>query len=53
MEVMSDIELHNLCKEYSSISRFQLDTKLLLDTGKFSFLTKLLPKIKSKVMTSV
>lgn len=50
MEVMSDFDLHNLCKEYSSISRFQLDKKLLLDSGKFNLLTNLLPKLKAKVM---
>ncbi|KAB5567498.1 hypothetical protein PHYPO_G00233460 [Pangasianodon hypophthalmus] len=48
MEVMSDFELHKLCKEYSSISRFQLDKELLLDSGKFSLLTKLLAKLKEK-----
>ncbi|KAF4072232.1 hypothetical protein AMELA_G00260750 [Ameiurus melas] len=48
MEVMSDFELHNLCKEYSSISRFKLEKKLLLDSGKFSLLTKLLAKLKEK-----
>ncbi|XP_066500643.1 SWI/SNF-related matrix-associated actin-dependent regulator of chromatin subfamily A containing DEAD/H box 1A isoform X2 [Hoplias malabaricus] len=48
MEVMSDFELHNLCKEYSSISRFQLENKLLLDSGKFSLLNELLAKLKEK-----
>ncbi|XP_072537967.1 SWI/SNF-related matrix-associated actin-dependent regulator of chromatin subfamily A containing DEAD/H box 1A isoform X2 [Salminus brasiliensis] len=48
MEVMSDFELHNLCKEYSSISSYQLDKQLLLDSGKFSLLTKLLAKLKEK-----
>ncbi|XP_062854392.1 SWI/SNF-related matrix-associated actin-dependent regulator of chromatin subfamily A containing DEAD/H box 1A [Trichomycterus rosablanca] len=48
MEVMSDFELHNLCKEYSSISSFQLDKQLLMDSGKFSLLTKLLAKLKKK-----
>ncbi|XP_076859714.1 SWI/SNF-related matrix-associated actin-dependent regulator of chromatin subfamily A containing DEAD/H box 1A [Brachyhypopomus gauderio] len=48
MEVMSDFELHNLCKEYSSISSFQLEKTLLLDSGKFALLTKLLAKLKDK-----
>ncbi|KAG7332383.1 hypothetical protein KOW79_004217 [Hemibagrus wyckioides] len=48
MEVMSDFELHNLCKEYSSISKFQLEKELLLDSGKFSLLTKLLAKLKEQ-----
>lgn len=53
MEVMSDFELHNLCKEYSSISKFQLEKELLLDSGKFSLLTKLLAKLKEKVMQDI
>ncbi|XP_051950016.1 SWI/SNF-related matrix-associated actin-dependent regulator of chromatin subfamily A containing DEAD/H box 1A [Xyrauchen texanus] len=48
MEVMSDFELHNLCKQYSSISNFQLEKKLILDSGKFALLTKLLSKLKAK-----
>lgn len=46
---MSDFELHNLCKEFSSISKFQLDQELLLDSGKFALLTKTLAKLKEKV----
>ncbi|KAK3565777.1 hypothetical protein QTP86_015040 [Hemibagrus guttatus] len=48
MGVMSDFELHNLCKEYSSISKFQLEKELLLDSGKFSLLTKLLAKLEEQ-----
>ncbi|XP_051525370.1 SWI/SNF-related matrix-associated actin-dependent regulator of chromatin subfamily A containing DEAD/H box 1A-like [Myxocyprinus asiaticus] len=48
MEVMSDFELHNLCKQYSSISSFQLEKELILDSGKFALLTKLLTKLKEK-----
>ncbi|KAK2898680.1 hypothetical protein Q8A67_010098 [Cirrhinus molitorella] len=48
MEVMSDFELHNLCKQYSSISCFQLEKELLLDSGKFALLTKLLTRFKEK-----
>ncbi|XP_046728087.1 SWI/SNF-related matrix-associated actin-dependent regulator of chromatin subfamily A containing DEAD/H box 1A isoform X2 [Silurus meridionalis] len=48
MAVMSDFELHNLCKEYTSISRFQLEKELLLDSGKFFLLTKLLAELKEK-----
>ncbi|XP_067269714.1 SWI/SNF-related matrix-associated actin-dependent regulator of chromatin subfamily A containing DEAD/H box 1A isoform X2 [Pseudorasbora parva] len=48
MEVMSDFELHNLCKQYSSISSFQLDKELLLDSGKFALLTKTLAELKEK-----
>ncbi|TRY86529.1 hypothetical protein DNTS_010147 [Danionella cerebrum] len=48
MEVMSDFELHNLCKEYSSISSFQLQKEIILDSGKFAFLTKTLATLKEK-----
>ncbi|XP_017570277.1 SWI/SNF-related matrix-associated actin-dependent regulator of chromatin subfamily A containing DEAD/H box 1A isoform X2 [Pygocentrus nattereri] len=48
MEVMSDFELHNLCKEYASISKFQLEKKFILDSGKFALLTNLLEKLKEK-----
>uniref|UniRef100_A0A8C2KHW7 DNA helicase n=1 Tax=Cyprinus carpio TaxID=7962 RepID=A0A8C2KHW7_CYPCA len=48
MEVMSDFELHNLCKQYSSISSFQLEKGLLFDSGKFALLTKVLTRIKEK-----
>uniref|UniRef100_A0A8C5DYV7 DNA helicase n=1 Tax=Gouania willdenowi TaxID=441366 RepID=A0A8C5DYV7_GOUWI len=42
MEVMSDFELHRLCQRYTSISRYQLEQNLLLDSGKFVLLTQLL-----------
>ncbi|KAM9810817.1 SWI/SNF-related matrix-associated actin-dependent regulator of chromatin subfamily A containing DEAD/H box 1A [Neosynchiropus ocellatus] len=48
MEVMSDFELHRLCQQYSSISSFQLENKLLLDSGKFNHLTGLLASIKEE-----
>lgn len=49
MEVMSDFELHQLCKQYTSISSYQLETELLLDSGKFHHLKELLGSLKSKV----
>lgn len=49
MEVMSDFELHNLCKQYCSISNFQLNKELILDSGKFALLTKTLAELKEKV----
>ncbi|XP_068617188.1 SWI/SNF-related matrix-associated actin-dependent regulator of chromatin subfamily A containing DEAD/H box 1A [Brachionichthys hirsutus] len=48
MEVMSDFELHRLCQQYSSISSYQLETDLLLDSGKFHRLTELLASFKKK-----
>ncbi len=48
MEVMSDFELNNLCKQYSSISSFQLEKELLLDSGKFALLTKILTRLKER-----
>lgn len=48
MEVMSDFELHCLCKRYYSISSYQLETSLLIDSGKFKHLTGLLSSLKDK-----
>uniref|UniRef100_A0A1A7YM30 DNA helicase n=1 Tax=Iconisemion striatum TaxID=60296 RepID=A0A1A7YM30_9TELE len=48
MEVMSDFELHRLCQHYSSISSYQLDKDLLLDSGKFLHLKELLASLKSQ-----
>ncbi|XP_018525166.1 SWI/SNF-related matrix-associated actin-dependent regulator of chromatin subfamily A containing DEAD/H box 1A [Lates calcarifer] len=48
MEVMSDFELHRLCQQYSSISSYQLENNLLLDSGKFHHLTELLASLKNK-----
>lgn len=53
MEVMSDFELHRLCQQYSSISSYQLENNLLLDSGKFHHLTELLASLKNKVYTNV
>nr|XP_046243610.1 SWI/SNF-related matrix-associated actin-dependent regulator of chromatin subfamily A containing DEAD/H box 1A [Scatophagus argus] len=47
MEVMSDFELHRLCQQYSSIGSYQLETDLLLDSGKFHHLTGLLGSLKN------
>ncbi|XP_063051745.1 SWI/SNF-related matrix-associated actin-dependent regulator of chromatin subfamily A containing DEAD/H box 1A [Engraulis encrasicolus] len=46
MEVMSDFELHNLCLQYPAIRSHQLATDLLLDSGKFHLLTRLLASHK-------
>uniref|UniRef100_A0A8C6P487 DNA helicase n=1 Tax=Nothobranchius furzeri TaxID=105023 RepID=A0A8C6P487_NOTFU len=48
MEVMSDFELHRLCQQYFSISSYQLDKNLLLDSGKFLHLKELLASLKSR-----
>lgn len=48
MEVMSDFELHRLCQQYSTISSYQLENNLLLDSGKFHHLTELLASLKNK-----
>lgn len=53
MEVMSDFELHRLCQQYSSISSYQLDTDLILDSGKFILLRELLASLKKKVKADV
>ncbi|XP_033476037.1 SWI/SNF-related matrix-associated actin-dependent regulator of chromatin subfamily A containing DEAD/H box 1A [Epinephelus lanceolatus] len=48
MEVMSDFELHRLCQQYSSISSYQLENNVLLDSGKFHHLTELMASLKNK-----
>lgn len=53
MEVMSDFELHRLCQQYSSISSYQLEIDLILDSGKFTLLKELLTSLKKKVKADV
>uniref|UniRef100_UPI00398F8655 SWI/SNF-related matrix-associated actin-dependent regulator of chromatin subfamily A containing DEAD/H box 1-like isoform X2 n=1 Tax=Pristiophorus japonicus TaxID=55135 RepID=UPI00398F8655 len=48
MEVMTDFELHSLCQEYSSITNFQLEMDLLLDSGKFQILENVLAELKEQ-----
>ncbi|XP_061784717.1 SWI/SNF-related matrix-associated actin-dependent regulator of chromatin subfamily A containing DEAD/H box 1A [Nerophis lumbriciformis] len=48
MEVMSDFELHRLCQRYSSITSYQLENNLLLDSGKFHWLTERLVSLREK-----
>ena len=46
---MSDFELHNLCKNYSSTQKYSLTDEDILSSGKFQYLDQLLPQIKAKV----
>ncbi|XP_043428106.1 SWI/SNF-related matrix-associated actin-dependent regulator of chromatin subfamily A containing DEAD/H box 1 isoform X1 [Prionailurus viverrinus] len=48
MEVMTDFELHVLCKQYRHINSFQLDMDLILDSGKFRVLGCILSELKQK-----
>ncbi|KAM4809995.1 SWI/SNF-related matrix-associated actin-dependent regulator of chromatin subfamily A containing DEAD/H box 1 [Rhinophrynus dorsalis] len=48
MEVMTDFELHRLCSEFTSLSQFKLEKELILDSGKFETLDRLLSDIKKK-----
>uniref|UniRef100_A0A2K6FTN4 DNA helicase n=1 Tax=Propithecus coquereli TaxID=379532 RepID=A0A2K6FTN4_PROCO len=48
MEVMTDFELHVLCKQYRHINNFQLDMDLILDSGKFRALGCILSELKQK-----
>ncbi|XP_029453550.1 SWI/SNF-related matrix-associated actin-dependent regulator of chromatin subfamily A containing DEAD/H box 1 [Rhinatrema bivittatum] len=48
MSVMTDFELHRLCQEFNSISSFKLDVNLILDSGKFYTLERLLIEVKQK-----
>ncbi|CAH1227711.1 SMARCAD1 [Branchiostoma lanceolatum] len=48
MEVMSDFELNNLCKMYASLNEYTLSPDLLLDSGKFRLLDRLLPEMAER-----
>ena len=48
---MTDFELHRLCKEYSILKPFVLPTELLVASGKFQALDKMLPELKENVST--
>uniref|UniRef100_F7BVF4 DNA helicase n=1 Tax=Xenopus tropicalis TaxID=8364 RepID=F7BVF4_XENTR len=48
MEVMTDFELHRLCNEFTTLSQYKLEKELILDSGKFNILEKLLSDIKKK-----
>ncbi|NWU93608.1 SMRCD regulator, partial [Upupa epops] len=48
MTVMTDFELHLLCKQYAHISDFQLDLDQILDSGKFKALERILADLKEK-----
>ncbi|XP_062239417.1 SWI/SNF-related matrix-associated actin-dependent regulator of chromatin subfamily A containing DEAD/H box 1A [Platichthys flesus] len=47
MEVMSDFDLHRLCQQYSTISSYQLENNVLLDSGKFHYLKEMLASLKN------
>nr|XP_056711454.1 SWI/SNF-related matrix-associated actin-dependent regulator of chromatin subfamily A containing DEAD/H box 1 [Euleptes europaea] len=48
MSVMTDYELHLLCKQYVNINDFRLDIDLILDSGKFRILGQMLSDFKEK-----
>ncbi|KAM9258688.1 SWI/SNF-related matrix-associated actin-dependent regulator of chromatin subfamily A containing DEAD/H box 1 [Cariama cristata] len=48
MTVMTDFELHLLCKQYSHIGDFNLDMDQILDSGKFRALERILSDLKVK-----
>ncbi|XP_050976155.1 SWI/SNF-related matrix-associated actin-dependent regulator of chromatin subfamily A containing DEAD/H box 1b isoform X2 [Labeo rohita] len=48
MEVLSDFELHRLCQQYSALQEYQLDTDILMDSGKLGLLAQLLNSLKEK-----
>ncbi|XP_060103034.1 SWI/SNF-related matrix-associated actin-dependent regulator of chromatin subfamily A containing DEAD/H box 1 [Heteronotia binoei] len=48
MSVMTDYELHLLCKQYANINDFKLDIDLILDSGKFRILGRMLSDFKEK-----
>ncbi|KAH0615848.1 hypothetical protein JD844_026431 [Phrynosoma platyrhinos] len=48
MSVMTDYELHLLCKQYANIRDFKLEMDFILDSGKFRTLTRILSEFKEK-----
>nr|XP_010301166.1 PREDICTED: SWI/SNF-related matrix-associated actin-dependent regulator of chromatin subfamily A containing DEAD/H box 1 [Balearica regulorum gibbericeps] len=48
MTVMTDFELHLLCKQYSHVGDFKLDMDRILDSGKFRALERILSDLKEK-----
>nr|XP_006112016.1 SWI/SNF-related matrix-associated actin-dependent regulator of chromatin subfamily A containing DEAD/H box 1 isoform X4 [Pelodiscus sinensis] len=48
MSVMTDFELHLLCKQYASINDFKLEMDTVLDSGKFKTLDRILSDLKEK-----
>nr|XP_054753002.1 SWI/SNF-related matrix-associated actin-dependent regulator of chromatin subfamily A containing DEAD/H box 1A-like [Lytechinus pictus] len=48
MEVMSDYELHRLCHEYGALREYRLDQELVLQSGKFQLLDKMLAELKEQ-----
>ncbi|KAF9099990.1 hypothetical protein BGX29_006846 [Mortierella sp. GBA35] len=54
MTVMTDFELHRLCKQYKSVKRFALPGDPWMEAGKVRELQKLLPKLihedKSRIL---
>ncbi|KAJ7327131.1 hypothetical protein JRQ81_016890 [Phrynocephalus forsythii] len=48
MSVMTDYELHLLCRQYANIHDFKLEMDLILDSGKFKTLTHILSEFKEK-----
>ncbi|NXU58701.1 SMRCD regulator, partial [Turnix velox] len=48
MTVMTDFELHLLCKEYAHVNDFKLNMDQILDSGKFRTLERILSDLKKK-----
>lgn len=47
--IREDMELHRICQQYSALHEYQLDTDILLDSGKLGLLAQLLNSLKEKV----
>ncbi|KAJ3091441.1 ATP-dependent helicase smarcad1, partial [Quaeritorhiza haematococci] len=48
MQVMSDFELHELCRRYKSVNSFKLEDDVLFDSGKLRKLREMLPAMIEK-----
>ncbi|EPX71773.1 chromatin-remodeling complex ATPase chain Iswi [Schizosaccharomyces octosporus yFS286] len=48
MEIMSDFELHRLCRNFSTLQSYMLKNEPWMDSGKILKLKKMIPEMKEK-----
>ncbi|XP_060522592.1 SWI/SNF-related matrix-associated actin-dependent regulator of chromatin subfamily A containing DEAD/H box 1 homolog isoform X2 [Cylas formicarius] len=46
LKFMSDFEIHTMCQQFSCLARYQLPDNLILTSGKFLYLDRLLPELQ-------
>ncbi|KAK6625576.1 hypothetical protein RUM43_005875 [Polyplax serrata] len=48
LEVLSDFQIHELCKTFKKLSHYELNDELIVQSGKFQQLDKMLPELKAQ-----